>query len=334
MENQQQYNSNSLGANDLTHGVPVETSPLSQSLQHGPQLGRFNEEFDDSTRRGSSIVDGDVRRTDSTVSQAQTTTPSRGGTLKKKGSIKRSGSLKRSNSRRSLAAGSVKSLALGDRDKYDGSDIYSAFFTPVPTKGNPTEVLANRFQGTMLLINKTVATLEVIWPLTPLKTDWRKVLKDLIAYFREVQKSHEARSKSLLALSNLVSNISSPRAFAPNDGIGQATKILQQYHKQALAEQTKAKSIEDEIMMQLTGLRTDIAQKIKEIKNLSGDFKNSVDKETENTRKAVRNLQEALGLVDSDPAATSGKGDPFIVKLGVERQIERQIDEENYLHKV
>lgn len=87
-------------------------------------------------------------------------------------------------------------------------------------------------------------------------------------------------------------------------------------------------------MVQLTGLRSDLSQKIKEIKNLSGDFKNSVDKETENTRKAVRSLQEALGLVDIDSSATSGKGDPYIIKLGVERQIDRQIDEENYLHKV
>ena len=160
------------------------------------------------------------------------------------------------------------------------------------------------------------------------------MLKDLVTYFREVQKSHEARSKSLLSLSNLVSNITAPSAFLTEGGISEATSVLKQYHKQALAESNKAKHIEEEIVVQLTGLRSDLSQKIKEIKNLSGDFKNSVEKETESTRKAVRGLQEALGLVDTDPSATSGKGDPYIVKLGVERQIERQIDEENYLHKV
>ena len=84
----------------------------------------------------------------------------------------------------------------------------------------------------------------------------------------------------------------------------------------------------------MTGLRSDLQQKIKEIKSLSGDFKNSVDKETEATRRAVRGLQEALGVVDTDPSAASGKGDPFIVKLAVDRQLERQIEEENYLHRV
>lgn len=48
-----------------------------------------------------------------------------------------------------MRAGSVRSLSLGGREKYnDGSeDANSAFAVPIPTDGNPTEVLANRFQG-------------------------------------------------------------------------------------------------------------------------------------------------------------------------------------------
>ena len=252
--------------------------------------------------------DGHPHRPETAMSQSQTLTPSRGGTLKKRNSLKRGGSLKRSNSRKSVAAGSVRSLALGDKEKYEGSDVYSAFFTPVPTKGQPTEILASRFQ------------------------DWRRVLKDLVTYFREVQKSHEVRSKSLLSLSNLTSNMTGPSSFLPEGGIGDAIQVLKEYHRKALAESNKAKHIEEEVIMQLSGLRGDLLQKIKEIKGLSGDFKNSVDKEMETTRKAVKGYQEALGMVERDPHATSGKGDPFIIKLGVERQIDRQIDEENYLH--
>ena len=117
-------------------------------------------------------------------------------------------------------------------------------------------------------------------------------------------------------------------------GIGDATHILRDFHKQALSEANKSRDVENEVIMQLTGLRSDLQQKIKEIKGLSGDFKNSVDKEQNNTRSAISQFQEALGLVDRDAAATSGKGDPFIVKLGVDRQLARQIEEENYLHRV
>jgi hypothetical protein len=122
-----------------------DSSPIAQANNGG----RFNEEFE-ASQRGSSLiegVDGNPQRTNSTMSQSQTVTPSRGGTLKKRNSLKKSASIRRSTSRRSLGAGSVKSLGLGDREKYEGSDFLSAFSTPVPTKGSPTDILANRFQG-------------------------------------------------------------------------------------------------------------------------------------------------------------------------------------------
>lgn len=156
----------------------------------------------------------------------------------------------------------------------------------------------------------------------------------MITYFRDIQKTYEARSKSLYTLSNVISNISTPPTFLAQGGIGDATQILRAYHNQAISEGNKAKTIEDDVVTQLTGLRSDLQQKIKEIKSLAGDFKNNVEKETEATRKAVQELQVALGHADTDPSATSGKGDPFIVKTGVDRQLSRQIDEENYLHRV
>ncbi len=125
-----------------------------------------------------------------------------------------------------------------------------------------------------------------------------------------------------------------PSQFLINGGIGDAAHILRDYHSQSIVESNKAKDIENDVIIQLNGLRSDLNQKIKEIKALSGDFKNSVEKEMEGTRRAVNTLQEALGLIDSDPEAAAGKGDPYLVKLGVEKQIERQIDEENYLHRV
>lgn len=76
-----------------------------------------------------------------------------------------------------------------------------------------------------------------------------------------------------------------------------------------------------------------MAQKIKEIKSLSGDFKNNVDKEQDGTRRAVEAYEEALHSAAHDPASAIGKHDPFIQRLQVEKQIERQIEEENYLHR-
>lgn len=96
-----------------------------------------------------------------------------------------------------------------------------------------------------------------------------------------------------------------------------------------MTEANRAKTIKEDVIVQLTGLRSDLGQKIKEIKSLSGDFKNSVDKETEGTRRAVRDLQDALDAANPDV-----KNDPYLIRLGVDRQLGRQIEEENYLHRV
>ena len=138
----------------------------------------------------------------------------------------------------------------------------------------------------------------------------------------------------MYAISNVINNTNVPSGFLTDGGIGDATHILRDYHKHAISEGNKAKAVEEDVVIQLTGLRSDLQQKIKEIKSLSGDFKNNVDRETEGTRRAVRDLQEALGVAEADPNTPHGKGDPYIVKLGVDRQLERQIEEENYLHRV
>lgn len=141
---------------DFAHsqGAPMESSPLGQSAA-------YNDTTDLSYRDNSSILgDGSesgLRRSNSQMSQSQTLTPSRGGTLKKKASLKRGSSLKRSSSRRSSRAGSVRSLNLGEREKYnpaEGEEVNSAFFSPVPTSGSPTELLANRFQGKPILTSE------------------------------------------------------------------------------------------------------------------------------------------------------------------------------------
>jgi len=171
-------------------------------------------------------------------------------------------------------------------------------------------------------------------PLTSVCPAWRKVLKDLITYFREIQGSYEHKTKSLLKVSNIINNTQAPPVFLSSGGIDDALQILREYHKTAISEANKSRDIENDVILALTGLRSDLNQKIKEIKNLSGDFKNSVDKEMDNTRRLVKQFQEGLGQSDVDPAAMTGRQDPYLLKLAVDRQVERQIDEENYLHQV
>ncbi|KAI0864695.1 hypothetical protein F4860DRAFT_528415 [Xylaria cubensis] len=330
------YPSQDMAIQDQTMSNTLANAHIASPVPVDSRQPKFNEEWDASVR-GGSIVDGpsaaqhqyqqqqqrqrsqspNVQNANSTYSRSEIATSdnasahgislSRGNTLKKKNSLRRSGSLKRSSSRRSMKAGSVRSLAL--QSSHQSDEIHSAFYCPVPTSGAPTEVLAQRFQS------------------------WRKILKDLIAYFREIQSHYEHRSKSLVKLANVCNNISTPPGFLASEGLGEALQILGDYHKAAIVEANKAKEIEGDVILSLTGLRNDLNQKMKEIKSLSGDFKNSVEKEIDGTRKAVKALQDVLGHNELDPSMTTGKQDPYLLRLAVDRQVERQLDEENYLHQ-
>ncbi|KAJ5168034.1 uncharacterized protein N7482_003628 [Penicillium canariense] len=247
------------------------------------------------------------------MSHVRSPIPSRASTfLKKASSLRKKGSLRRNGSQRSRRAGSLSSLSLGDSEKYhteDPPDLNSAFMTSIPITGNPAEVLANRFGA------------------------WCQILKDLILFFEDVHKSYETKAKLLLAASHVVNNQTLPPTFLESGGLADATSILRDSLQQSYTNTNKAVEVEVEVISQLTGLCSDIQKKTKEIRALSGYFKHSLKKDIDATRMSVHNLHEALGLVDTDPSATLGQGDPFILRLNVERQVEKQIEQENYLHR-
>jgi len=153
-------------------------------------------------------------------------------------------------------------------------------------------------------------------------------------YWREIQSHYEHRAKAASKLANLSNNINTPPGFLGSGGLDDALQIIRAHNKSAIIEANKARDVEEDVILALTGLRSDLQQKIKEIKNLSGDFKNSVEKEMDNTRRAVKALQDVLGRTELDASSATGKQDPYLLRLAVDRQVERQIDEENYLHQV
>ena len=131
------------GATDSPQG---RSNPLSHSNLHNQSIHLVDNAMVDNPE--SSVTgESDTHHATSPTSQSHTLTPSRGGTLKKRQSLSRKNSLKQSGSRKNSRPGSVKSLTFADDIGGQASEMNSAFFTPVPTTGSPTDILANRFQG-------------------------------------------------------------------------------------------------------------------------------------------------------------------------------------------
>ena len=84
------------------------------------------------------------------------------------------------------------------------------------------------------------ATCAIVSELTCALTAWRKLLKDLITYFREVGNSYEHRAKALLKVSNVINNTNAPAMFLTEGGLNDANRILRDYHKQSVTEANKA----------------------------------------------------------------------------------------------
>ena len=135
---------------DTQHTQPTDGVPQTNHLEAA--LPESSAEAQPADLHDESVIQDqespELPRNDSHMSGSQTLLPSRGGTLKKKASLHKSTSIKRTASKRSSYAGSVRSMQVAEKEKYDETpETNSVFYSPVPTVGNPTELLATRFQG-------------------------------------------------------------------------------------------------------------------------------------------------------------------------------------------
>ncbi|KAL1570987.1 PH domain-containing protein [Candida albicans] len=208
----------------------------------------------------------------------------------------------------------------------------------------PTEIMANRFSA------------------------WRSIIKDLVNYFKEYSSVQEEiiRQQSRLQqavgqITNTTNNNSNynnnttPNSeieainnfFLPigNGSVQDIPNALFKFHQKNVVDGTKTlKDINGLIIPKLEELRKDLLVKIKEIKNLQNDFKNNLSKELNDSKSLISQYNQAIELANKLGStgnfshittlheADSGKSDPYLVKIRLERQLKRQLVEENYLY--
>ncbi|KAL2885522.1 Phosphatidylinositol 4,5-bisphosphate-binding protein SLM1 [Ceratocystis lukuohia] len=203
---------------------------------------------------------------------------------------------------------------------YNQEQLSSPFHCPIPTDTNPSEILASRFEDTDFDF--------------ACRLEYRQILKDLIAYFKETGNHYESRAKAHQRLQQAVASFTMPQEFLQTRGLSDGLGVLQSHSRLAVNEAEKSQAIEEDVIAALTSLRSELSSKIKEIRNLAGDFKSNIEQEIDNTKKSVRSLNDAISQNASgtEPSVT-GKSDPYLLRHSVDRQVEKQLKEENYIQQ-
>lgn len=219
------------------------------------------------------------------------------------------------------SAGGGSSLMSPRRSK--SSDPRNPLVVLMPASAQPTEVLASRFSA------------------------WRSVIRSVITYLTETASIQDEIVRQQLRLTHAVqfpffvadgqkASSNEERAvqnfFMPagSGSIQELPSILNQYHGTIASHASRmSKELTNDIIPRLEDLRRDLLVKIKEIKSLQSDFKNSCFKELQQTKIDMRRYLEAIEEAHHGPP----KHDPYLAKIVLDRQIRKQLSEENFVHE-
>ncbi|CDK26155.1 unnamed protein product [Kuraishia capsulata CBS 1993] len=212
----------------------------------------------------------------------------------------------------------------------------------IPVNADPTDVLAARFSS------------------------WRAIIRSLLVYFREIVSVHDEIVRQQIRLQHAITfpfpakdldgelyqplpvssqNGAAGKAneefqmaqkfFLPlgNGSVQDLPSVLLQFHgSSALNAQSTSKELSQNIIPRLEDLRRDLLVKIKEIKSLQSDFKTTVGREQQLTKQDLSLFYSSVGLAKSNPSELLPKNDPYLLKQQLDRQIKKQLTEENFLH--
>lgn len=163
------------------------------------------------------------------------------------------------------------------------SDPRSPLVILIPTSAQPTEILAARFSA------------------------WRSVIRAIVVYLSETASIQDEIIRQQLRLSHAVQfpffsienqyqptsneDKSMQKFFLPlgSGSIQDLPTMLAKYHENLASLALKSsKELTSEIIPRLEDLRRDLLVKIKEIKSLQSDFKNSCSKELQQTKYLMK----------------------------------------------
>ncbi|KAL6948718.1 hypothetical protein ACO0QE_001191 [Hanseniaspora vineae] len=223
----------------------------------------------------------------------------------------------------------------------------------IPTQLQPTEILAQRFASWRNIIASIIVYLKESCSIQDEIVRQHLRLSNCInfpfntrvesaAYISNLNTPSSSTNGHSAAHDKKHSGVGNPnsedyiqlgRLFAPygSGSVQDLPYVLTQYHQAMCSTaQYASRELSSVLIPRLDDLRRDLLVKIKEIKDLQSDFKNSCLKEVSTTKKFLQDFQNSIEQVKYN---SNYNKDPFLEKLQLNKQIKKQLHEENFLHE-
>ena len=187
----------------------------------------------------------------------------------------------------------------------------SPSYSPVPFNSDPTHILLNRF------------------------TAWRNILKDLVAYFKNVAAVEDAHGRNLAKLSSTLGfpNSKEEGYFVNEGGIHSIGTLMRDHSRQCSQNSANiAKLVETVIVPHLETLGNELNGKLKAIKRTQPDFRNNISQQQSMTQRLIADFNDTLALSKASNTVPAARDDPHLTRMALDRQLYSHIQEENNLH--
>ncbi|KAL1924959.1 uncharacterized protein VTP21DRAFT_4613 [Calcarisporiella thermophila] len=164
---------------------------------------------------------------------------------------------------------------------------------------------------------------------------WKRVVKDLISYFKEYADALETAARAYNKASEKIEiPFKDAHMFMGKDGVQDLFASVRSATKDIVDRYIKfAKYIEDTIIKDLTRLKEEVKKHIQHIQKDSLLSNNNLLSLREATKRKILELSQSIALAETSPKELKDKHDPFLVNIGIQRLLEKETNEENSVHK-
>ncbi|KAF8835672.1 hypothetical protein BDN67DRAFT_1072312 [Paxillus ammoniavirescens] len=164
---------------------------------------------------------------------------------------------------------------------------------------------------------------------------WKAIVKQLIAYFEGIADIQNNIAREYTKLGAVIQvPFRAGNQFLGEGGlqdvyynIRDKTRVIADQHANL------GRTIDSSIVQHLQKLRTEIKAHIKNVQNDTGKLATNVAKERELSAKMIGELSTTISIFKNTPMNVTAKSDPYVANVGVARQLQKQVHEENALQK-